>query len=70
VPFRGRYGRRWGGAEAIEVAVGGEIGDAPAGGENAQIGFKTALEAGKGGVVGEQGAEGVAGAGDLAPEGG
>jgi hypothetical protein len=54
VPFRRRDGRRRGGAEAVDVAVGGEIGDAPAGGEDAQIGFKAALEAGKGGVVGKE----------------
>ncbi len=70
VPFRGLDGGRRGGADTGEVAVGGEIGDAPAGGENAQIGFKTALEAGKGGVVGKECGEGAAGAGDLASEGG
>ena len=63
VPFGGGNGRWWGGADAVEVAVGGEVVDVPAGGEDAQVGFETALEAGEGGVVGEQGAEGAAGAG-------
>lgn len=46
VPFWGLDGGRRGGAGSVEVAIGDEIGDAPAGGENAQIGFKMALEAG------------------------
>ena len=70
VPFRGRDGRGRGVAEAIEVAVGGEVVDVPAGGEDAQVGFEAALETGEGGVVGEQFGEGTAGAGDLVSEGG
>ena len=53
VPFRGRNGGRRGVADAVEVAVRGEVFDVPAGGEDTEVGFETALKAGKGGVVGE-----------------
>jgi hypothetical protein len=70
IPFRGRNGGRRGVADAVEVAVGGELVDAAAEGEEAEVGFEAALEAGEGGVVGEQGAEGATGAGEGASEGG
>ena len=69
VPFRGRDGGSGSGAMAGEVAVGGEIGDAEAGGEESEIGFEAALEAGEGGIVGEKFGEGAAGAGELAAQG-
>ncbi len=66
----GGDGGRRGVADAVEGAVRGERFDAAAEGEEAEVGFETALEAGEGWIVGEQGAEGAAGAGDLAAEGG
>lgn len=70
VPFRGWNGGRGGGTRAGEVAVGGEVVDAAAEGEESEVGFKTALEAGEGGIILQQRGEGLAGAGDLAAEGG
>jgi len=63
-------GGRRGGAGAVEIAVGGEMVDVAAEGEEAEVGFEASLEAGEGGVVGKKVAEGAAGAGDLASEGG
>ena len=70
VPFWVGDGRGRGVADAVEVAVGGEMLDAATEGEEAEIGFDAALEAGEGGVVDEKGAEGAAGAGEGAAEGG
>ena len=69
-PLGGGDGRGRGVADAVEVAVGGEMVNAAAEGEEAEVGFDAALEAGEGGVVGEQGAEGTAGAGEGAAQGG
>ncbi len=66
VPFWGGDGGRWCVAGAVEVAVGGEIVNVTAGGEDAEVGFESALEAGEGWVVGQQIAEGASGAGDYA----
>ena len=68
VPVGGGDGRGRGVADAVEVAVGDEVFDVPAGGEDAEVGFEAALEAGEGGVVGEEGAEGAAGADEGAPK--
>ena len=70
VPFGGGDGWGRGVADAVEVSVGGEMVDAATEGEEAEVGFEAALEAGEGGVVGEQGAEGAAGAGKSASQGG
>ena len=70
VPLRRENGWGRGVADAVEVAVGGEMVDAATEGEEAEIGFEAALEAGERGVVGEQGAEGATGAGEGASEGG
>ena len=69
VPFRGRNGGGRGVAASVEVAVGGEGVDAATEGEEAEVGFEAALEAGEGGMVGEKGAEGAASAGEGASEG-
>jgi hypothetical protein len=69
VPVGARDGGRRGVADAVEVAVGGEMVDAATEGKESEVGFETALEAGEGGVVGEERAEGAAGAGELAAQG-
>ena len=69
-PLGGGDGRGRGVADAVEVAVGGEMVNAAAEGEKAEVGFEAALEAGEGGVVGEQFGEGAASAGKGAPKGG
>ncbi len=69
-PFGRKDGWGRGVAGAVEVAVRGEMADAATEGEKAEVGFEAALEAGEGGVVGEKGAEGAAGVGDLASKGG
>ena len=69
-PFRGGDGWGRGVAGAVEVAVGGEVFDAAAKGEETEVCFEAALEAGEGGVVGEQFGEGAASAGKGAPKGG
>ena len=51
MPFWGGDGRGRGVADAVEVAVGGEMVDAAAEGEEAEVGFEAALEAGEGGIV-------------------
>ena len=69
VPLRGQDGKGGGFPGAGDVAVRGEIWDAEAGGEESEVGFEAALEAGKGGVVGQQMAEGGAGTGEGAADG-
>ena len=70
VPVGGGDGRGRGVAGAVEITVGGEMVDAATEGEKAEVGFEAALEAGEGGIVGEEGTEGGAGAGEGAAEGG
>ena len=66
VPLRGQDGKGGGFPGAGDVAVRGEIWEAEAGGEESEVGFEAALEAGEGGIVGEEGGEGAAGAGEFA----
>ena len=63
MPFGGGDGGRRGVVGAVEVAVGGEVVDVATEGKEAEVGFETTLETGEGGVVGEEGTEGAAGAG-------